>query len=97
MNTQKISLSIVSFGILVSGLIFNITFADTTASIDDVNFQYPIAELGNCKNKDSCKTYCDKPANVASCIAFAEKNNLMTTDEINSAKKFIAAETKGPG
>lgn len=95
MNTQKISLVIIGFGILVSGLIFNITLADTIDN--DAKVQYPVAELGNCRNKDACKTYCDQPANIASCIAFAEKNNLMTEDEINGAKKFIQAGAKGPG
>jgi len=97
MNIQKIPLYIISFGILVSGLIFSISFAQTATDINDADIQYPIAELGNCQNKNACKTYCDKSANTSSCIAFAEKNNLMTANEINNAKKFINAGVKGPG
>ncbi|MEK7572683.1 MAG: hypothetical protein AAB493_02420 [Patescibacteria group bacterium] len=99
MNTKNISISayIISFGILAGSLIFSIALAGTMTDINDANIQYPISELGNCQNKNTCKSYCDKSANMASCIAFAEKNNLMTEKEINSAKKFINAEEKGPG
>lgn len=99
MKIKNISVSsyILLFGILASSLIFSISFAETTADVNDANIQYPIAELGNCKNKEACKVFCDKPENVASCVTFAEKNNLMTTDEISNAKKFINAGTKGPG
>ncbi|OGI71171.1 hypothetical protein A3B84_01405 [Candidatus Nomurabacteria bacterium RIFCSPHIGHO2_02_FULL_35_13] len=97
MNTKNISTYIITFGILISSLIFGVTLADTITNVDDANIQYPIAELGNCQNKNACKTYCDKSANTSSCIAFAEKNNLMTANEINNAKKFINTGTKGPG
>jgi len=99
MKIKNISISsyILLFGILVSSLIFSISFAETAVDVTDVNIQYPIVELENCKSKDSCKTYCDKPANIVSCIAFAEKNNLMTADEISVAKKFINAGSEGPG
>ena len=97
MNTKNISATayIISLGILAGGFIFSVALAETINTNNDV--QYPIAELGNCQSKNDCKTYCDKPANTASCLAFAEKRNLMTTDEINSAKKFIEAGAKGPG
>lgn len=61
------------------------------------NVQYPVAELGNCTDKDSCGLYCDKPENVEPCVNFAEKNNLMPQEEIEMARNFIAAGSKGPG
>ncbi len=61
------------------------------------NIQFPVEELGNCKNKSSCEAYCDKPENTEACISFAEKNNLMSKEEVATAKKFIAAGSKGPG
>ena len=99
MGTKNISISAyaVAFGILISGLIFGIVLAETTTSVNDADIRYPVAELGNCQDKNACKLYCDKPANTISCIAFAEKNNLMSSEEINSAKKFLNAGTKGPG
>jgi len=61
------------------------------------NIQYPVKELGNCKDESACKSYCDKPENANSCVDFAEKNNLMSKEEIKMARKFIAAGSKGPG
>lgn len=65
------------------------------AQIDNVNF--PIAELGNCQDKDACKKYCDEPVNVEACINFAEKNNLMSNEEASLARKITSGELKGPG
>ena len=59
--------------------------------------QYPVKELGGCKDEAACKSYCDKPENAEACVNFAEKNNLMSKEEIGLAKKFIEAGSKGPG
>src|SRR3989338_4698512 len=61
------------------------------------DIQFPVKELGNCQDKSSCKSYCDKPENAKACVNFAEKNNLMSKEEVETAKKFIAAGNKGPG
>ncbi len=66
-------------------------------SVGAQNIQYPVKELGNCKDESACKSYCDKPENMKPCIAFAEKNNLMSKEEIEMAKKFLATGGKGPG
>ncbi|MBI2052082.1 MAG: hypothetical protein HYT38_00175 [Candidatus Sungbacteria bacterium] len=58
---------------------------------------FPVAELGNCANEAECKTFCDDPANISQCVDFAEKNNLMSPQEVSRAKKFIKAGAKGPG
>lgn len=65
------------------------------ASVEDI--QYPVKELGNCATEEACKTYCDKSENIEVCISFAEKNNLMSQEELGRAKKFIAAGAEGPG
>lgn len=70
--------------------------ADDKAT-DNIDIQYPIKELGGCKNKSDCKKYCDNPKNIESCLDFAEKQNLMSEGELESAKKFIASGKKGPG
>ncbi|OGD41903.1 hypothetical protein A3I82_01670 [Candidatus Azambacteria bacterium RIFCSPLOWO2_02_FULL_42_10] len=59
--------------------------------------QFPVKELGDCQNQSACKSYCDKPENIEACVSFAEKNGLMPKEEIEAAKKFIAAGSKGPG
>ncbi|MBU2082010.1 hypothetical protein KKH14_01130 [Patescibacteria group bacterium] len=61
------------------------------------NIQFPIEELGNCEDKSACKSYCDKSENTEACVAFAEKNNLMSKEKIGLARKFMAMESKGPG
>lgn len=59
--------------------------------------QFPVVELGNCASEAACKTYCDNPANVEACFAFAERNGLMSRAEATAARKFIAGDFKGPG
>ena len=66
-------------------------------AIAQENIQYPVKELGNCKDKAECKTYCDNSENIVVCLDFAKKNNLMPEDEIKKAEKFIELGNKGPG
>ncbi len=66
-------------------------------SADISNIQYPVLQLGNCKNETECRSYCDKPENTIACLNFAEENGLMAKEEIEMAKKFTAAGNKGPG
>ena len=94
MKNKFLSASILGFGLLVSAVIVtNGAFAQTAEDA----IQFPVAELGNCGDKDACKTYCDDADHIDACLAFAEKNNLMSEDEINIAKKFIEAGNEGPG
>ncbi len=58
--------------------------------------QYPVKELGNCVDERACRTYCDKSSNNEVCLDFAEKHGLMSTQEIETARKFLEAGT-GPG
>ena len=84
------SVSVISLGIIFSGDIF------AQNPFED-KIQYPVEELGNCKNRDACEKYCDNPQNFDACIVFAEKNNIMPREEIEMAKKFMAGGGKGPG
>ena len=59
--------------------------------------QYPVKELGNCISEKECKIYCDKTEKINACLSFAEKNNLMSKEDINIAKKFADKGMKGPG
>ncbi len=77
------------------GLFNKVALAQETAGA--ANLQYPVKELGNCQDAASCKTYCDKSDNNTACLNFAEKNNLMSKDEVNTAKNFVASGSKGPG
>ncbi len=65
-------------------------------SKDDI--EYPVAELGNCNNETECRVYCDGAENMEICVAFAEKHNLIPKEDIEIAKKMMAAgEASGPG
>lgn len=63
----------------------------------NADIQYPVAELGNCQDEASCKTYCDEPDNLPACLDFAKANNLMSEEEMAMAEKFAAAGGTGPG
>ena len=67
------------------------------AHADVAEVAYPVAELGSCGSQAECKAYCDDSAHAEACLAFAEKNNLMSSEEVSMAKKFLSAGGKGPG
>ena len=88
-NIFYIFSALLAVGIILSaGAVF-------AQKIDDI--QYPIAELGKCKDRAGCKLFCDKSESSNTCLAFALKNNLMSQSEVNEAKKFMAAVKNGPG
>lgn len=94
MKNKLLFAGIIGFGLIVSAtIVANGAYAQT----DPTTIQFPVAELGNCKDKDACKIYCDDANHIDACLAFAEKNNLMSEDEIDIAKKFMETGGKGPG
>lgn len=58
---------------------------------------FPVAELGSCANESECKTFCDDPDNITACVDFAERNGLMSDEEVSKARKFIKVGARGPG
>ncbi len=86
--------NILSISILITGVLF---IGAAITPVDALEVSYPVAELGNCADQTSCKAYCDKPANIDACLSFAEKNNLMSKDEIKVAKNFKSTGMTGPG
>ena len=50
---------------------------------------------GGCKGKDECKAYCNGPDHMDECITFAEKNGMMSSEQLGEAKKVKAAIAKG--
>lgn len=86
-----VSLTIIILALFVSAFL-------TVQALSEADIVYPVAELGGCKDKTACLRYCDDPKNIDACIAFAERHNLMSQEEIAHAKKFkdIAAQG-GPG
>lgn len=84
--------SIVALGV---GFSASVLLAQETSGL--ANIKYPVEELGNCQNEKECRAYCDNPDNGSACLDFAEKNNLMPSEEIKIARKFVSGEVKGPG
>lgn len=65
-------------------------------SADDIVF--PVPELGGCKNERECKTYCDKPDNMSSCVSFAKDHNLISRRDIKKAEALLSSlDSGGPG
>lgn len=98
MSTIKHKNTLIAFGILATSLVvaFFIT-SNSSANIENLNF--PIAELGNCTDKDRCKQYCDQKENFDRCLNFAERNNLIASTELKEARKAAKAiqQEEGPG
>jgi hypothetical protein len=90
-------LTFISIGFLIVASVVLIGKVLAQEIIGGASVQYPVQELGGCQNKTACQTYCDKPENMEACLDFAERNNLMSQEEIEQAKKFIAAGSEGPG
>lgn len=79
-----------------------ITGAIAFAQADDASsglagVAFPIAELGSCADKASCRAYCDDAAHMTECVAFAKSHGLMNTEEASRAKRFSEAITAGSG
>jgi hypothetical protein len=62
--------------------------APTEAEIVAAGITYPVLELGNCANQNECRAYCNDPANMSVCIAFAESRGLMNNEEGARARTF---------
>ncbi len=103
MNKNTLSVLILISGILISGAIIGSADAQTQPLLQPQeqkmpgDIQYPIPELGNCKNKSACKVFCDDSKNSDTCLAFAQQHNLMSPEEVAAAKKFVDSGMVGPG
>lgn len=53
-----------------------ITMSSFITNVFAVDITFPIAELGNCNNVQTCKVYCDQPENKGTCIAFAKSKGI---------------------
>jgi len=78
-------------GITLISLVAVISFAQ--AQTNPFNIDFPISELGNCSSVEECKIYCDNPANVNSCIEWAEGEGIIESPKDDG----ILLENGGPG
>ncbi|MFQ6049495.1 MAG: hypothetical protein ACE5J0_00405 [Candidatus Paceibacterales bacterium] len=54
-----------------------------------------IAGPGGCQGHDECEAYCDDIAHLEECLIFAEAHNLIPPEELEEAKKVVAAIKRG--
>lgn len=54
---------------------------------------YPIAELGNCKDRQACEEFCYKPENMSACIDYGSQNGLISQEEAKISK-LVAEKVK---
>ncbi len=98
MRTKLFTVAILATGITIAGVIMHIARAQTVAGPNPfASLQYPIAELGNCSSKDSCRTYCADASHTDACLAFAKAHNLMSEHEVNVAEELARKSLQGPG
>lgn len=65
------------------------TGAPTNETIDASGITFPVPELGNCVDKDACRSYCDQPGNMLACISFAKTHGLMNGEDTDRAQKYV--------
>lgn len=75
-------------------LIFLILGTNIASAQQNTQITFPIAELGNCNNIQTCKVYCDQRENHESCIAFAKSKGLYK-ETVNEKKANALALAKG--
>ena len=79
--------------IIVLAFILGLGITSVIAS-SPFDIEFPIAELGVCADKASCKTYCDDLSHANDCIAFAKKHGLADERAGDAAKNHPPT---GPG
>ncbi len=70
---------------------------------DELNEAKKVAEIlkkgdrlpGECRDKNSCKSYCAKPENADECLAFAEKAGFVSKEDAEKAKKALPFIARG--
>lgn len=91
---MKKYLILLFFSALLTGAVL-LFYGQLTVKAQNEKITYPIAELGSCKSKADCKSYCDKLENISVCVDFAKNRGMISEDEATRAKKL--GSLKGPG
>lgn len=93
-------MKILSNRLLVSSIVIAAVFATTAYAKSIFDIEYPIAELGGCTDKTSCKAYCDAPENQEACDNFAASYGIEKAKkrvEERAQRKEFAMKDGGPG
>ena len=90
---KLLTIIVVFLGIFLGSFVI---YAQTNGSATAPEIIFPVAELGNCKDKTECFAYCELPLNGKQCLAFAKKHQLLPEEEIRIAEKVLGVKG-GPG
>lgn len=55
---------------------------------------FPIADLGNCADFSSCRTYCDDPVNQQTCMAFAKRKGFHKENKLDTRRQEMLNNAK---
>ncbi len=83
-----------------AALFFSLILGVKAAGVDtrgSATVTFPVAELGNCGNKQECKTYCDKAENISACANFSQSHGLITQQQKQQAENLSSALKQGSG
>lgn len=100
LRTYGLAVAVVVTGALISLAVVALAQgpAPTEEEIASSGIVFPVPELGGCRDKAECKSYCDQPENMPVCIEFAERHGLMSKKDAEFARKFKdRLEEGGPG
>lgn len=50
---------------------------------------------GGCTSKETCERFCNNVSNIKACVAFAEQSGIMPPEELEEARKVMAALESG--
>ncbi len=79
---------LVSFAIVAQAQTTSPVGGPTEEEIGAAGIAFPVPELGNCADKSACRSYCNEPGNMESCIKFAQSHGLMNKEEAERGLKF---------
>lgn len=93
-------MKILSNKLFVGSFMVVATFATTVYAKSIFDIEYPIAELGGCTDKTSCKAYCDTSEHQEACENFAASYGVGNVKEKQAERlqrKELAVKDGGPG
>ena len=71
--------------------------AGVVLAVSKEDIVFPVAELGNCQTEETCRAYCDQPANMNVCLDFAQAHNLISEEELTRGREFAEVLAAGGG
>ncbi|MFY9462860.1 MAG: proline-rich domain-containing protein [Candidatus Sungiibacteriota bacterium] len=69
-------------------------YAVSARANSSFDIAFPIVELGDCADKDACRTYCDSAEHGVACAEFSQRHGLGDQKTVSAAR---AVEQGGPG